>query len=107
MIISSEQINIVITQQMTVLITRFQFIKYLLEMRCKYFDSRKNHIVEVIYRPPNRDIKVFASHLKQIFDKLKSVNQYNQNIVLIIYYFVHLNHLFIYESINFDLFIYS
>ena len=49
---------------------------YFVEIEVKSFNSCKNDIVGVIYRPPNRDIKTCISHLKKIFDKLKSGNQY-------------------------------
>ena len=49
---------------------------FFIEIEGKSINSCKNHIIGVIYRPPNRDIKIFISHLKKIFDKLKSGNQY-------------------------------
>ena len=47
-----------------------------IEIEGKSINSCKNHIIGVIYRPPNRDVNIFISYLKKIFDKLKSGNQY-------------------------------
>ena len=46
------------------------------EINGKSINSCKNHIVGVIYRPPNRDIESFWFHLRQILDRLKSCRQY-------------------------------
>ena len=46
------------------------------EIEGKSINSSKNHLVGVIYRPPNRDIDAFLIHLKIIMDKLKHCKQH-------------------------------